>query len=51
MAFSVLAHNITTYNNAEFNRYLEEYHSKNGWVIINIKNPENLPENFIQRFK
>ena len=51
MASSVLARDITAYNDAELDRYLEEHRGENGWVTVDVKDPENLPKSFIQRLR
>ena len=44
MASSVLARDIAAYSDAELDRYLEEHRGENGWVDVDVKDPENLPE-------
>ncbi|KAJ2897317.1 hypothetical protein MKZ38_004799 [Zalerion maritima] len=45
----LLARDIIAYNDAELDQYLEENHLNGGALAVDIVDPENLPESFIQR--
>ena len=51
MAPSVLARDIAAYSDAELDRYLEESRIEGGAMVVNVKDPENIPESFIRRLR
>lgn len=43
---------IATYSDAELDKYLNDHRLGNGGpTIVNVEDPENLPESFIERLR
>lgn len=48
----VRAHNLVALSDAELDSYLEQHRLDDGVAIdIDVEDPENLPESFIQRLR
>lgn len=47
----VLAREIAAYTDAELDEYLEKHSLEDGTVIVQVHDPENLPESFIYRLR
>ena len=47
----LLARNIVAFNDAELDQYLEESRKESGVRTVDVEDPENLPEGFIDRLR
>ncbi|KAF2964035.1 hypothetical protein GQX73_g9536 [Xylaria multiplex] len=47
----ILARTLVSLNDAELDHYLEEHRLEGGAVSIDVEDPKNLPESFIQRLR
>ncbi|KAI0423527.1 hypothetical protein F5Y09DRAFT_336517 [Xylaria sp. FL1042] len=47
----LFARDVVSYSDAELDRYLEEHTLENGTKIVDVEDPENLPESFINRLR
>lgn len=45
------AHEIAAFSDIELDQYLDEHRLGSGGVDIDVEDPENLPESFIQRLR
>ncbi|KAH8757881.1 hypothetical protein F5883DRAFT_428179, partial [Diaporthe sp. PMI_573] len=46
-----LARDVVAYSDAELDQYLEEHCLDGGPIVVDVEDPENLPESFIQRLR
>jgi hypothetical protein len=45
------ARDVAAYNNTELDQYLEEHCVDGRAIVVDVEDPENLPESFIQRLR
>ena len=45
------AHELAAYSDAELDQYLDEHRHGSGPMVVEVEDPENLPEIFIQRLR
>jgi hypothetical protein len=45
------ARDVVAYSDAELDQYLEECCVDGGPMVVDVEDPENLPETFIQRLR
>ena len=48
---TLLARDVVAYSDAELDRYLDEQSLEGGATVVHVKDPENLPQSFIQRLR
>lgn len=46
-----LAREVIAYSDAELDQFLEEHALDGGAMVVEVEDPENLPETFIQRLR
>ncbi|KAI1421200.1 hypothetical protein F5Y12DRAFT_787643 [Xylaria sp. FL1777] len=47
----IFARDLVAFNDAELDQYLEAHRLEGGATAVNLEDPENLPESFIQRLR
>lgn len=45
------ARDIAAYSDAELDQYLEEHRLDGGAMAVEVEDPENLPQSFIERLR
>lgn len=48
---AIYAHDLVALSDIELDQYLEKSRLENGITTVDLEDPENLPESFIQRLR
>jgi hypothetical protein len=46
-----LASDVVAFSDAQLDQYLEEHRLDGGAMVVEVEDPENLPQSFIQRLR